>query len=40
MLISSMVGRQMTIFAVIVPFWLLIAFCGWKTPCASGLPRW
>lgn len=30
MLISSMVGRQMTIFAVIVPFWLLIAFCGWK----------
>jgi lactate permease len=30
MSISSMVGRQMTIFAVIVPFWLLIAFCGWK----------
>ncbi|BBF84331.1 L-lactate permease [Aquitalea magnusonii] len=30
MLISSMVGRQMTLFAVIVPFWLLIAFCGWK----------
>lgn len=30
MLISSMVGRQMTIFAIIVPFWLLIAFCGWK----------
>src|SRR5574343_1008423 len=30
MQISSMVGREMTIFAVIVPFWLLIAFCGWK----------
>ncbi|SMF07811.1 L-lactate permease [Pseudogulbenkiania subflava] len=30
MSISSMVGRQMTIFAVIVPFWLLIAFCGWR----------
>lgn len=28
--ISSMVGRQMTIFAIIVPFWLLIAFCGWR----------
>lgn len=28
--ISSMVGRQMTIFAILVPFWLLIAFCGWR----------
>jgi len=30
MQISAMVGRQMTIFAIIVPFWLLIAFCGWR----------
>ncbi len=30
MQISSMVGRQMTPFAMIVPFWLLIAFCGWR----------
>ncbi|TCW33925.1 L-lactate permease [Gulbenkiania mobilis] len=30
MQISSMVGRQMTPFAIIVPFWLLIAFCGWR----------
>ncbi|SCK20887.1 L-lactate permease [Vogesella sp. LIG4] len=28
--VSSMVGRQMTLFAILVPFWLLIAFCGWR----------
>jgi len=28
--LSAMVGRQMTLFCVIVPFWLLIAYCGWR----------
>lgn len=28
--LSAMVGRQMTPFAIIVPFWLLIAYCGWR----------
>ena len=28
--LSAMVGRQMTPFAFIVPFWLLIAYCGWR----------
>lgn len=28
--LSAMVGRQMTVFCVIVPFWLLVAYCGWR----------
>jgi len=28
--LSAMVGRQMTIFCFIVPWWLLIAYCGWR----------
>ncbi|WP_197277244.1 L-lactate permease [Sphingomonas profundi] len=28
--LSTMVGRQMAPFALIVPFWLLIAYCGWR----------
>jgi lactate permease len=28
--LSSMVGRQMTPFALIVPFWLMVAYCGWR----------
>ncbi len=28
--LSAMVGRQMTPFAVIVPIWLLVAYCGWR----------
>jgi lactate permease len=28
--LSAMVGRQMFPFAVVVPFWLLIAYCGWR----------
>lgn len=28
--LSAMVGRQMTIFCIIVPFWLLVAYCGWR----------
>jgi len=28
--LSAMVGRQMTPFAIIVPFWLLVAYCGWR----------
>ena len=28
--LSAMVGRQMTPFAFLVPWWLLIAYCGWR----------
>jgi len=28
--LSAMIGRQMTLFSLIVPFWLLIAYCGWR----------
>jgi lactate permease len=28
--LSTMVGRQMFPFALIVPFWLLCAYCGWR----------
>jgi lactate permease len=28
--LSAMVGRQMFPFAIIVPFWLLCAYCGWR----------
>jgi lactate permease len=28
--LSSMVGRQMFPFAIIVPCWLLCAYCGWR----------
>lgn len=28
--LSAMVGRIMTPFCLIVPFWLLIAYCGWR----------
>jgi lactate permease len=28
--LSAMVGRQMTPFALIVPIWLLVAYCGWR----------
>jgi lactate permease len=28
--LSSVVGRMMMPFALLVPFWLLVAFCGWK----------
>ena len=28
--LSAMVGRQLPFFSVLVPFWLLIAFCGWR----------
>lgn len=30
MQISAMVGRQLPFFSLIVPFWLLCAFCGFK----------
>jgi lactate permease len=29
-LLSAMVGRQLAIFAVIVPFWLVVAQAGWR----------
>jgi lactate permease len=32
--LSAMVGRQMLPFCVIVPFWLLIAYCGWRRTLA------
>jgi lactate permease len=28
--LSAVVGRMMTPFALLVPFWLLVAYCGWK----------
>lgn len=28
--LSAMVGRQMFPFAILVPFWLLWAYCGWR----------
>ncbi len=28
--LSSVVGRMMTPFALLVPFWLLVAYCGWR----------
>ena len=28
--LSAMVGRQLSFFSVIVPFWLMAAFCGFK----------
>ena len=28
--LSAMVGRQLSFFSVIVPFWLITAFCGFK----------
>jgi lactate permease len=32
--LSAMVGRIMTPFCVIVPFWLLVAYCGWRRTLA------
>jgi lactate permease len=28
--LSAVVGRMMVPFALIVPFWLLVAYCGWR----------
>lgn len=28
--LSGMVGRQLPLFSVLVPFWLIVAFCGFK----------
>ncbi len=28
--LSAMVGRQLPFFSVIVPFWLVMTFCGWR----------
>ena len=28
--LSAMVGRLMLIFCIIVPFWLMLAYCGWR----------
>ncbi len=28
--LSSMVGRQLPFFSVIVPIWLVLTFCGWR----------
>jgi lactate permease len=28
--LSAVVGRIMTPFAILVPFWLLVAYCGWR----------
>src|SRR5438045_9198778 len=29
--LSAMVGRQLPIFSLIVPFWLICVMCGWRT---------
>ena len=43
--LSGMVGRQLPLFSVIVPFWLIAAFAGWRgmvgiwpAILAAGLP--
>ncbi|HTV00700.1 MAG TPA: L-lactate permease, partial [Luteitalea sp.] len=43
--LSGMVGRQLPVFSVIVPFWLIAAFAGWRgmvgiwpAILAAGLP--
>jgi lactate permease len=28
--LSAMIGRQLPIFSIIVPFWLIVAFAGWR----------
>ncbi len=28
--LSATVGRLMTLFSLLVPFWLLVAYCGWR----------
>jgi lactate permease len=28
--LSAMIGRQLPVFSIIVPFWLIIAFAGWR----------
>lgn len=28
--LSCLVGRQMTLFSLLVPFWMLVAYCGWR----------
>ena len=28
--LSAMIGRQLPLFSVIVPFWLIVAFAGWR----------
>jgi lactate permease len=29
-LVSQMVGRQLPVFSVAMPVWILVAFCGWR----------
>jgi lactate permease len=31
--LSSMVGRQLSLFSVLVPFWVVAAFAGWRGMC-------
>jgi len=28
--LSAMIGRQLPFFSLIVPFWLIVAYCGWR----------
>jgi lactate permease len=28
--LSAMVGRQLPLFSLIVPFWVIVAYCGWR----------
>jgi lactate permease len=38
--LSAMIGRQMTLFSLIVPFWMLIAYCGWRRTWKCGRRYW
>jgi len=28
--LSAMVGRQLPFFSILIPFWLIAVFCGWR----------
>jgi lactate permease len=32
--LSAMVGRQLPFFSIIIPIWLIVAYCGWKKTMA------
>jgi lactate permease len=40
MALSGMVGRQLPLFSLLVPFWLIWAFAGRKAMWKSGRRSW
>ncbi len=32
--LSAMIGRQLPVFSIIVPFWLMVAYVGWRSTLA------